>query len=62
MKNDRLLLDLYTDYLICSPGLVTATGLSEVVDNDISHDKITRFILNHEGNSRALWHSKASGT
>jgi hypothetical protein len=56
MKNDSLLLDLYTDYLICSSGLVTATGLSEVVDNDISHDKISRFLLSYNGNAKALWH------
>jgi hypothetical protein len=55
MKNSRLLLDLYTDYLICSSGLVTATGLSEVVDNEISHDKVTRFLLNYEGSTKALW-------
>lgn len=30
---DPQLLDLYTDYLIASHSLVTATGLAEMLDN-----------------------------
>jgi hypothetical protein len=35
--------DLYTDYLITSFSHTTATGLSGLVDNAISHDPVTRF-------------------
>ena len=37
------LLELYTDYLISSVGAATATGLSEMVDGTVSHDRVTRF-------------------
>ena len=42
MKNSRIL-DLYSEYLIASFSLVTATGLSELV-KVLSHDKISRFL------------------
>lgn len=45
-------LDLYSDYLISSFGLVTATGLSELVGGQISHDKITRELAGQ--NERAV--------
>lgn len=35
------MLDLYTDYLISSCGLATATGMSAALDNRITHDKVT---------------------
>jgi hypothetical protein len=54
MKNKELL-DLYTDYLICSMGLATATGLSEALDHNVSHDKVSRFLLNYDGSSKQLW-------
>jgi hypothetical protein len=41
---DDQLLDLYTDYLISSFGLVTATGLSTLLGGSVSHDQITRFL------------------
>ena len=41
---DKKLLDLYTDYLLSSFSLVTATGLSELVDGAYSHDQVTRFL------------------
>jgi hypothetical protein len=37
-------LDLYTDYLLSTCGAATATGLSAMVDGDVSHDQITRFL------------------
>jgi hypothetical protein len=49
------LLDLYTDYLIVSPGLSTATGLSALVDHSVSHDKITRMLDSGKVNSTTLW-------
>ena len=38
------LLELYSDYLISSFALITATGLSMLLDNEYSHDQITRFL------------------
>ncbi len=43
------LLDLYTDYLQVTFRMATATGLSEMVDGAVSHDKITR-LLNLQNN------------
>ncbi len=31
--------EIYSDYLIASFGLTTATGLSDLLDGQISHDK-----------------------
>lgn len=48
--------DLYTDYLICNMGYATATGLSKVVGEDnLSHDKVSRFLSSLVGGSKALW-------
>jgi hypothetical protein len=38
------IIDLYTDYLITSFSYTTATGLSGLVDNAISHDPVTRLL------------------
>ncbi len=42
MKIDYL--ELYIDYLISGNGYATATGLSAMIDNEISHDQIKRFL------------------
>jgi DDE superfamily endonuclease len=47
--------DLYIDYLISSFGAVTATGLSAVLDGEISHDKITRMLAQPAQTSKDLW-------
>lgn len=52
---DRVMLDVYTDYLICSTSYTTATGLSKVTDHAISHDKVTRFLSKDDYTSRDLW-------
>lgn len=52
---DKDLLDLYADYLISSFGLTTATGLSALVGNAISHDKITRLLSEQDFTSADLW-------
>ena len=49
------LLDVYTDYLICQNQHATATGLSQLLDGLISHDKITRFLNTNEFGSKDLW-------
>ena len=51
----RELLDLYSDYLLCSKGQTTATGLSTIVDGNISHDKITRFLKSEYFDEKTLW-------
>jgi hypothetical protein len=48
-------LDFYTDYLLSSFGQTSATGLSRLVDGDISHDSITRFLSGNEFTSKTLW-------
>ena len=53
MKTDYL--ELYTDYLISNNGQATATGLSAMVDNAVSHDQITRFLSQNEFSSKELW-------
>ncbi len=48
-------LDLYTDYLLSTFGAATATGLSAMVEGDVSHDKITRFLSDQDYTSKDLW-------
>jgi hypothetical protein len=50
-------LDIYTDYLISSTGQTSATNLSRLLDNLISHDSITRFLNKNEFDSKTLWQS-----
>lgn len=49
------LLDLYSDYLICSFGPTTATGLSTLLAGSVSHDQITRFLSAEDFTSQDLW-------
>lgn len=49
------LAEIYSDYLIASFGLTTATGLSKLLDGSISHDKITRFLSSKAKTSKDLW-------
>ena len=49
------MLDIYTDYLISQNKYATATGLSDMVDGDISHDQVSRFLRKDELDSKALW-------
>jgi len=53
MKTDYI--ELYTDYLISNNGKATATGLSAMTDNEVSHDQITRFLSKNEFGSKELW-------
>ena len=52
---NKSLLDLYTDYLISSFGQTTATGLSQLLDGQISHDAVTRFLASRPKTSADLW-------
>lgn len=49
------LLDLYTDYLISQNHYATATGLSDMLDGQISHDQVTRFLNKEDLSSKELW-------
>ena len=49
------MLDIYTDYLICQNKHATATGLSDMVDGEFSHDKVTRFLRLNSFDSTMLW-------
>ena len=47
--------DLYTDYLMISAGKTTATGLSELLNGEVSHDSFTRLLAKKECTSKDLW-------
>jgi hypothetical protein len=49
------MVDIYTDYLIFQKKYATATGLSDLVDGEFSHGKVTRFLRLGNFNSKALW-------
>ncbi len=53
--NENELLDIYTDYLISSFGLTTATGLSQLLNGAISHDRIQRFLATSPKTGKDLW-------
>jgi hypothetical protein len=53
MKKD--ILELYSDYLLSSFGYTTATGLSDLLDKQIGHDKITDFLSGSDFSSGDLW-------
>ena len=48
-------LELYTDYLISTFGYATATGFSRMVEGEVSHDQMTRFLSEEEYTSKDLW-------
>jgi hypothetical protein len=49
------ILDIYSDYLLYSTKQATATGLSELLDGEISHDRITRFLASEVFDEKTLW-------
>jgi len=52
---DERMLDLYSDYLLSSFSLATATGLSELVDGAYSHDQVTRFLGKETYDQKMYW-------
>ena len=52
---NKQLLETYSDYLISSFSYTTATGLSMLVEGEISHDKVTRFLSSEDLTSSELW-------
>lgn len=49
------LLDIYTDYLISQNKYATATGLEALLEGEVSHDKISRFLRDSKFGSKDLW-------
>ena len=49
------IIDIYSDYLLYSTEQTTATGLSKILDEELSHDKITRFLTSEAFDERTLW-------
>jgi len=48
-------LDRYIDYLLATTRSATATGMSELFDGEISHDKVTRFLSASYLDSTTIW-------
>ena len=53
--NKTDIFDLYTDYLITSFSYTTATGLSNILDDAVSHDQVTRFLSQQDLTSKERW-------
>jgi hypothetical protein len=54
--NQEHLLDLYSDYLLASFGATTATGLSQLLEGEVSHDQVTRYLSGTKKTAADLWH------
>lgn len=55
MRMKKAELDLYTDYLLSTFGAATATGLSAMIDGEVSHDQVTRLLSKSDYSSKQLW-------
>lgn len=51
----KQMLDLYSDYLLASFSQTSAAGLSNLMNGEISHDQVTRFLSNEKNTSKDLW-------
>lgn len=51
---NKSMLEIYSDYLIVNNHYATATHLSRILDGEMSHDKITRFLKNSNFNNQDL--------
>ena len=49
------MLDIYTDYLLASFSQTTATGLSNLVGGEVSHDQVTRFLSRKKQAGKDFW-------
>jgi hypothetical protein len=52
--------DLYADYLLASCGATTATGLSQLLEGEISHDQVTRYLAGTKKTAADLWRTVKS--
>jgi hypothetical protein len=57
----KVTIDLYTDYLLSSFGAATATGLSGMVQGEVSHDQVTRILSGQDYSSKDLWQQVKPG-
>ena len=46
---------MYSDYLLASFGATTATGLSDLLEGEISHDQVTRYLAGPQKTASDLW-------
>ncbi len=51
----KQMLDIYSDYLIASFSQTSATGLSNLLNGEISHDQVTRFLSQEKKTAKDLW-------
>ncbi|BBW93494.1 hypothetical protein PS1M3_35810 [Pseudoalteromonas sp. PS1M3] len=58
MNKNKQIFELYIDYLVTSFSYTTATGLSDLLGGDISHDQITRFLSHKQFSSADLCKSR----
>jgi hypothetical protein len=59
MKAQRIA-DLYADYLLASCGATTATGLSDLLEGEVSHDQVTRYLVSTQKTASDLWRTGKS--
>jgi hypothetical protein len=59
MKQDQIA-DLYSDYLLASFGATTATGLSQLLEGEVSHDQVTRYLAGTKKTAADLWRTVKS--
>ena len=52
---NKELVELYSDYLLSSFGATTTAGRSNMLEGEVSHDRITRFRSKDLYDSRTLW-------
>jgi hypothetical protein len=52
--------DLYSDYLLASFGVTTATGLSELLEGEVSHDQVSRYLAGTKKTATELWRTVKS--
>lgn len=54
MKSEKLM-DLYSDFLMTSPNVVSALLMEDVLEKAHSHDSITRMLSQHELDQKEYW-------
>ncbi len=52
--------DLYSDYLRAWFGATTATGLSQLLEGEVSHEQVTRYLAGTKKTAAALWRTVKS--
>lgn len=53
--DDKELFDLYSDYLISSFGQTTGTGMAQLLEGKVSHDRIQRLLSKRDLSAADLW-------